>query len=306
MTSATALDCLIIGGGPAGLSAATYLSRFHLAVLVVDSGHSRAALIPLARNHPGFPAGIVGVELLKRMREQAAIYGGGYVRDKIVSLRKTPAGFIATSTTATFTSKSVLLATGVSNHKPSMPAEIHDAALARGLLRYCPICDGYEISDRPVAVIGTGERGVNEAEFLRSYSDNVALIAPEAAHLLTPAHKSRVELGQIELFDGPCLGFALLDGTIEVILPGRRLAFASIYPALGSDIHSDLAIEVGAAVTHEGCLEVDGHQRTTIAGLYAAGDVVLGLNQISHAMGEAAVASTAIRNDFARDAPFRR
>jgi thioredoxin reductase (NADPH) len=66
---ASSLDCLIVGGGPAGLSAAIYLSRFHFSVLVVDSGRSRTALIPKTRNHPGFPKGIAGIELLQRMRD---------------------------------------------------------------------------------------------------------------------------------------------------------------------------------------------------------------------------------------------
>jgi thioredoxin reductase (NADPH) len=187
-----------------------------------------------------------------------------------------------------------------------MPASIHDAALARGLLRYCPICDGYEITDLPVAVIGTGERGVNEAEFVRSYTKAVTLIAPAGAHELTSSQRVRLDRAQIQQRDGPCLGFALLEKTLEVTVPGYRMEFASVYPALGSDIHSKLAVGLGAAVTEEGCLQVDEHQRTTVSGFYAAGDVVLGLNQISHAVGEGAVASTAIRNDLAKGGLFRR
>ena len=83
-------------------------------------------------------------------------------------------------------------------------------------------------------------------------------------------------------------------------------AFQSVYPALGSDVHVSLAADLGAAVTSEGCLQVDAHQRTSIAGLYAAGDVVIGLDQMSHAMGEAVVAATTIRNDLAARRPFWR
>ena len=71
----TVLDCLIVGGGPAGLTAAIYLARFHLDILVVDGGKSRAAWIPCTRNHAGFPEGIKGTELLERMRDQACRYG---------------------------------------------------------------------------------------------------------------------------------------------------------------------------------------------------------------------------------------
>jgi thioredoxin reductase (NADPH) len=298
-------DTLIIGGGPAGLSASIYLARFHLSVLVVDSGFSRAASIPKTRNHPGFPDGIAGIDLLKRMRNQAAKYGVQYRRDEVVSLRKEQTLFTAATPNAKLLSKTVLLATGVLNHRPSMPDDIHDAALSRGLLRYCPVCDAYEVTDRRVAVIGTGERGVNEAEFLRSYTSDVSLIAPDT-HDLNAKQRQRVAKAGIRLFDGPCLEFTLRGDAIQIALPSGLVAFATVYPALGSDIHSALAVQVGAAVSDEGCLEVDEHQRSTVPGLYAAGDVVLGLNQISHAVGEGAVASTAIRNDMAKTDPFLR
>lgn len=84
------------------------------------------------------------------------------------------------------------------------------------------------------------------------------------------------------------------------------LVFDALYPALGSDIRSELVTQVGAHLSIEGCLTVDAHQRTDVPGLYAAGDVVLGLDQISHAMGEGGVAATTIRNDLARRTPLRR
>jgi thioredoxin reductase (NADPH) len=80
--------------------------------------------------------------------------------------------------------RSVLLATGVMNNRPRMREDLHDEALERGLIRYCPICDGYEVTDRKIGVIGTQTHGHNEAVFLRTYSQDVTLIAPDAAHAL--------------------------------------------------------------------------------------------------------------------------
>jgi thioredoxin reductase (NADPH) len=89
------LDCLIIGAGPAGLTAAIYLARFHLKIAIVDAGHSRAAMIPCTRNHAGYPGGISGKELLQRMRDQAAEFGGIVTHGLVEKLEKDGDLFIA-------------------------------------------------------------------------------------------------------------------------------------------------------------------------------------------------------------------
>ena len=293
------LDCLIVGAGPAGLTAAIYLARFHLSVLAVDDGRSRAGLIPLTRNHPGFPDGITGSDLLARMREQAESHGVMLRAEKATSLKKADGALAVQVGNETIRTRTILLATGAVNRCPAMPKEIHDEALARGLLRYCPICDGYEVTDLPVAVIGTGAQGAGEALFLRSYTAEIALISPQSAHDFNQEQRSSLHAAGIKLLDGPCLNFELKRQQMVLTLPSGKHGFAAIYPALGSENRSELAVGMGAKVSKEGCLVVDRHQRTEIPGLYAAGDVVLGLDQISHAMGQGGVAATAIRNDLA-------
>ena len=178
--------------------------------------------------------------------------------------------------------------------------------MRRGLLRYCPICDGYEVTDRRIGVIGTGSHGMREAVFLRGFTADVTLIAPDAPHALSPTDRATLDRAGIAVADGPC-GRLMLDGErIAIDTAGGRLTFASIYPALGSTIRSDLARGLAAKMSEDGCLLVDEHQRTSVAGLYAAGDVVKGLDQISHAMGEGGVAATTIRNDLAERAPLLR
>ena len=100
--------------------------------------------------------------------------------------------------------------------------------------------------------------------------------------------------------------FRIEDGQFCLDAAGGPLGFDSLYPAMGSHIRSELAVSLGAKASSDGCLEVDDHQRTSIPGLYAAGDVVKGLDQISHAMGEGGVAATTMRNDMAKAAPLRR
>ncbi|WP_176598748.1 MULTISPECIES: NAD(P)/FAD-dependent oxidoreductase [Sphingobium] len=293
------LDCLVIGAGPAGLTAAIYLARFHLHIRIADAGNSRAALIPRTRNHAGYPGGISGRELLARMREQAAEYGGEVTEALVTKLEKQGDLFLAHVGDEQWQARSVLLATGVVNNPPPISPDIHDAALRQGLLRYCPICDGYEVTDRRVAVIGTGARGTNEAMFLRTYSADITLVSPQGAHDLSDAQRRRLSEAGIALADGPCDPLRIDGDHILVPTPGGVAAYDAVYPALGSIIRSELATMLGAEMTEDGCLIVDDHQRTTVPALYAAGDVAKGLDQISHAMGEGGVAATTIRNDLA-------
>ena len=293
-------DCQIIGAGPAGLTAAIYLARFHLKVSLVDSGASRAAMIPRTRNHSGYPGGISGQALLELMRQQAGEFGVKVEPGEIDRLERSGDVFIARYGTQTIHARSVLLATGVINRRPRMDEGAHSVALERGLIRYCPICDGYEVTDRRVAVIGTNTHGHDEALFLRMYTRDVTLIAPDSQHILNAKERQQLEDAGVVVRDGPCGPLRVEQDRILVPTPFGFLAFDSVYPALGSIIRSQLAIQLGAEATGDGCLVIDPHQRTSVPGLYAAGDVAKGLDQISHAMGEAGVAATAIRNDLAR------
>jgi thioredoxin reductase (NADPH) len=299
------LDCLIVGGGPAGLTAAIYLARFHLDILVVDSGKSRAASIPCTRNHAGFPEGIGGEELLQRMRDHACKYGAKIVTEFVTKLERDDESglFTAIWGSGSATARTVLLATGVSNRRPPMDEELHDDALARGLIRYCPICDGFEVTDKRVGVIGSDSHGVAEAVFIRSYTADVTLIAPDTALKLKPEEQQKLKEAGIDCADGPAQAVAITGDCIVIDTAEGHHAFDSVYPALGSDTHTQLGEMVGAKLADDGCFLCDDHQRTSVTGLYAAGDIVHGLDQISHAMGEGGVAATTIRNDLCAKEP---
>jgi thioredoxin reductase (NADPH) len=295
----------VIGGGPAGLTAAIYLTRFHLTSKVVDSGESRAAWIPCTHNHAGFPEGINGKELLSRMREQAQKYGASIVQGRVTRLDRVDGCFLAEWGEGTVTARTVLLATGVKNRRPPMDLELHDEAMARGLIRYCPICDGYEVTDKKVGVIGSGGHGVAEAVFIRGFTADVTLIAPDKAHCLSEEDRAQLEEFGIKTVDGPCEAVGAHEDCIVVDTADGHYAFDSVYPALGSDTRTELAEQIGCALKDEN-IKVDSHQRTSVPGAYAAGDVVLGLDQIGHAMGEGGVAATTIRNDIAKERPIKR
>jgi thioredoxin reductase (NADPH) len=299
-------DCLVVGGGPAGLTAAIYLVRYHLSLKVIDAGKSRAGWIPRSHNHAGYPNGISGLELLRLMREQAQKYGASIETARVTRIDKIDGGFAAEWGSGRATARSILLATGVTNRRPPMDETLHNEALAAGLIRYCPICDGFEVTDKQVGVIGTGERGVAEAVFLRGYTQDITLIAPDGAHELSTDDLAKLNDFGVARIDGPALITGTENDRIMVETAQGPQGFDSIYPALGSDTHVELAVQVGAACSEDGCVVVDDHQRTQVPGFYAAGDVVKGLDQISHAMGEGGVAATTIRNDLAKLRPIVR
>jgi thioredoxin reductase (NADPH) len=299
----TPLDCLVIGAGPAGLTAAIYLARFHLDILVVDSGKGRAATIPCTRNHAGYPDGISGKELIGLMKEQAQKYGAKIVDGAVTRLQPDEEGewFEAEWGSGPVRARSVLLATGVTNRHPPMDEALHDEALARGQIRYCPICDGYEVTDKKVGVLGSGQHGVAEAVFLRSYTADVTLIAPDKAMSVSAVDRMALEGAGIETVDGPAEAVAIAQDSITVDTAEGHFTFDSIYPALGSDVHCQLAEMVGARLNDDGCVGVDAHMRTSVEG-----DLVIGLDQISNAMGQGGVAATTIRNDLAKQQPLLR
>ena len=300
------VDCAVIGGGPAGLTAAIYLARYHLSVMVFDDGMSRALKITVSHNHAGFPDGIGGTELLSRMRTQALKYGAHICENRVQRLERVGQAYVVHCAADKVRAKNVLLATGVISRRPAMPEDQHDAAVARGLLRYCPVCDGYEVTDACVAVLGAGAKGFNEALFLRSYSKDITLVSPHAEHGLTDEQMEKLSGLGIKVHTGPLTSIEPGQGAIRLHSDGRTHVFASVYPALGSDVRSALASDVGADLSNEGCVIVDRHQRSSVPGLYAAGDVVIGLDQISSAMGQAGVAATAMRNELYERAPLTR
>ncbi|MFL6857180.1 MAG: NAD(P)/FAD-dependent oxidoreductase, partial [Allosphingosinicella sp.] len=216
MSDEPCYDCLVIGGGPAGLTAAIYLTRYHLTIKVVDAGKSRAALIPRTHNHAGYPDGIEGKELIARMTEQAQKYGASIDAGRVTRIDRIEGGFRAEWGEGCVMARTLLLATGVTNRKPPMDEALHDEALERGLIRYCPICDGYEVTDKKVGVIGSGGHGVAEAVFLRGFTDDITLIAPDKAHDLAEADRQLLHDYGIEAVDGPCQAVAAHDDCIVV------------------------------------------------------------------------------------------
>ncbi len=295
------LDCLIIGGGPAGLTGALYLARFSRSFLLVDNGASRAAWIPKSHNFPLFSDGLAGPDILERQRSQLSQYGVSPLAGTVCDLRQDGAGFAAEITEAGGRTRQVrarhaLLATGAIDVQPDLP-NLADA-LQRGLVRYCPICDGYEARGQKVAVIGHGDHGLREAIFVaRTYSHDVTLLSAGSAVKLSPEGQRLAQQMGIDVITASVEALEVQGERIAAIRAGgAEYRFDTLYSALGLTVRSGLAASLGAECNGNGALVVDAHNQTSVAGLYAAGDNVAGLNQIVVAMGQAAIATTAIHN----------
>jgi thioredoxin reductase (NADPH) len=291
------LDALIVGGGPAGLAAAIYLARFRRRFLLVDAGASRASLIPTSHNLPGYPEGIAGDDLLASERAQAERYGATLLRGRVAALKHGDGGFSARieesgGDTREVAARFVLLATGIRDRRPGLPDE--EEATRRGILRYCPVCDGYEAAGRSVGVIGADSHAVAEAAFLTTWSDEVTLFTFGRAGLRDEERRRIEELG-LGLVEKR-IGAARFEdaGARLDFEDGATLTCDLLYGALGVEPLSGLARAVGVELDAEGFVSVDGLQRSSVEDFYAAGDVVKSLNQIAVAMGQAAIAATNI------------
>ncbi|MED5618224.1 NAD(P)/FAD-dependent oxidoreductase [Ideonella sp. BN130291] len=300
MDTRDALDCLVVGAGPAGLTAGMYLRRFHRLVLVVDGGDARALRIPRSHNVPGFPQGIPGPELIDRLQQQYAEVGGHITRARVNQVLRRPEDglFQVLVGGETVLAKTVLLATGALDHEPQMPglADLRE----RGLLRQCPICDGFEFTGRCIGVIGAGAHGARESLFIRHFSERLWFIGTHGLEEVDGVLAARLHEAGVRCVQGrPVSADTTDNGRVRLCMDdGSEHHFDVLYAALGCHPRAELGTALGARRDHGGNLVIDHHCRTGIEGLYAAGDVTGGLDQIVVATGQAAIAATAIHNSL--------
>jgi len=286
-------DAAVVGGGPGGLTGALYLARFRRRALVIDSGNSRAATIPCSHNYPGFPNGVPGPELLHAMRQQVSRHEVPIRSGHVDSIQRRGGGFsLQGNPFGECRARTVLLATGAADVWPDLPAAAD--ALRDGVLRFCPVCDGYEASDRPVGVLTNGSAGVQEALYLRHFTPQVTVFLCADDVVLSADELRRLRDAGVAVAEAPPSAFNRSQGGVAVTHGDKRSVCASVYSSFGLNVRSRLALSLGAVCDASGYLVVDEHHQTSIPGLYAAGDVARGLNQISVATGGAAIAASAM------------
>jgi thioredoxin reductase (NADPH) len=294
-------DCLVIGGGPGGLTAAIYLRRFTRNIVVVDKGNSRLCLIPVSHNYPGFPEGVPGGQLLVNLTDQLKNYGGEVRHGEITDLRLEDGHFVGDylddeGITHEIRALTVLLATGVAD--AGLPIENWREAVACGAVRLCPVCDGYDVMDKRIAVVTNETNPVGHALFMRSFSAHVTLFDRGEEPMLNEDERRQIAAAGVRYVESPLRGVSMSPDMKPVLntADGESREFDVFYPMLGESARSGLASKLGVETAECDKIVVDDHQRTTVPGLYAIGDVVRGLNQIAVAAGQAAIAATTIHN----------
>lgn len=296
MVEAEELECAVVGGGPAGLTAAIYLGRYRRRFALFETGDSRALLIPRSLNYPGFPDGVTGPELMQRLRTQAERYHAPLIRDEVSLIERQGKGFLLQLGDRAVRARFVLLATGIIDNQPEL-SNLREI-IRRGHLRLCPVCDGYEVGAKSVAVLGATNEAVKKALFLSAVAPNVIVLSINGQEP-DPQQCEQLARRGIECVPDRVIDLKFDGEQIEVLRSsGVRTEVEVLYPALGAQVRSHLASRLGACCDESGYLSVDAHQRTSVPGLYAAGDVVNELSQIAVACGHAAIAATDIYNQL--------
>jgi thioredoxin reductase (NADPH) len=319
------VDCAIIGGGPAGLSAAIYLGRLRRSSLVFDDRRGRSLWSQVNRNYLGFPDGIEAAELRRLGREQAARYGACFFGGRVARIVREGALFCVVvdpppptesgvvenieadraqgrrlgeqevQQQRTFYARSVVLATGVHDDFPEFVGR--DECVGRSLF-WCIICDGYEAIDKRVIVVGHDEEAASTALQLRQFSNTIMLVAGQDGFTVPAARLKDLAAAGIEAFPYRVTDYANADGCLTALTledPARtRLPLDLIFVVCPHLPNSAVARALGLPLDEGGYICADSEQKTDIPGVFAAGDVTrLHNHQISSAVHEGGMAAAA-------------
>lgn len=274
-------DVVIIGGGPAGLSAALYAARAGLRTVVLDKNPRASALgmTEHIENYPGVPGVLSGLELLERFRQQARQFGAEIVTAQVLSadVLVDPKEVIAS--TGTYRGRAVIVATGAMGRKQALPGE--EAFLGRGV-SYCATCDAAFFRGQEVAVVGDNDEAVEEALHLARFASTVHMLLPTNRFKADPAIAEQLlKLPAVKVYFGRKVTEIFGNGRVEgVRLTPRAGGGEDVLPVRGVFIYlqgNRPAVDFlhGAVrTTAEGCVEVDDQLQTSAPGVFAAGDVL--------------------------------
>ncbi len=290
-------EVVVVGGGPAGLTAALYTTRLGHDTAVINRGGGRAAMMRDTHNVIGITEDVSGNELLQTAIEQIQGYGADYHRDFVTDAGRTDDGRIRLEAgDITAVTDRVVLATGFSDGRPDPPAP----RTGRGL-HYCLHCDAYMFVDESVYVMGHGDSTAHVAMIMLNFTDDVDVLLDGDEPTWSDETDELVRAHPVDIVEQEVTGVENGDdGWLEALEfeNGSRREYRGGFAMYGSEYNTDLAEQLGAELNDDGTVEVDDHGATSAEGVYAVGDMVPGHNQIPVAMGQGAKAGIDIHYDL--------
>jgi thioredoxin reductase len=294
----TLYDVVIVGAGPAGLSAALMLGRCRRSVLVCDTGKPRNAASHALHGYLTRD-GIPPKELLALGRRELARYETVELRDVEVTdaICTDNRQFAVTLASGErLRSRKLLLATGVVDNVPAVDGfrEFYGRSAF-----HCPYCDGWEVRDQPIAIYGRGQRGVGLSLELTAWSRDLVLCTDGASEI-DDADRARLERNRIAVREERIARFEGRDGILESVLfaTGDRLARRALFFTEGQSQRSDLSVRLGCDVSAKGTVRTGQYETTHIRGLFVAGDASRAVQWAVVAAAEGAEAAFAINTDL--------
>ncbi|MDF2720749.1 MAG: dependent oxidoreductase family protein [Paenibacillus sp.] len=302
MTEDHIYDCIIVGGGIAGLQAAIQMGRYDHRTLVVDKGDGRSVLCRSYHNVLGWPDGVSGEELRRLGRKHAEQAGVIFVNDEIVRAERLEREFALHGRNGSYTAQNVLLATGIVDRFPDLPGLV--PCLGRTVY-VCPDCDGYEIVGRETIVLGSGESGAAMANLLFDRTERIVYVNHERKPISAKLEQSLRDKGipvigepiaaVLERDDGSFQGVRLANGE-ELAAERGFIAFG------GNEVRSSLAEQLGAERHENGHIMTDARTKmTSVPHVWAAGDIGVHAEQVTIAMGEGSQAAIWIHKSLAEN-----
>jgi thioredoxin reductase (NADPH) len=282
-------DSIIIGGGPAGLSAAIYLGRALRSVLVLDAGQGRTTWNQRNENYLGFPNGIRANELVKRGRRQAERFGVQFQSASVRAARREGDEFEIELDDQTLRARTLIFATGVTDVWPSFAGAKRYVGKS---LFWCIHCDGFRVINKRVVVLGNSDAAATTALQLLDFTPHVAFVA-ESDVTISPEKRIQLRDNEIELHESRIAKARGKNGVLAALdlENGVCLELDYLFSALGQVPNSHLAAQLGVELTESGCIKVDAEGLTNIRGVFAAGDVTsLPAQQVATAVHQGALA----------------
>jgi thioredoxin reductase (NADPH) len=291
-----AVDALVVGGGPAGLSAAIYLARARRSVVVFDwPREGRSDWQQVNFNYLGFPGGISIRDLTALGRQQAAAFGARFVDREVAALARDGDGFLATAEGSAVVGRAAVLATGVRDRWLTFPG--YEDFIGRSL-HWCIVCDGYEMQGRRVAIVGNDEGAAEMAEQMCTFTDQVTLVSNSGSLGLPVETAQQLERRGVPVIVGRIAGArARTAGHFAALRleDGGEVEVDHVFSVQGAEPNTALARSIGVALNAHGYIRVDTEAHTSVPGVFAAGDVTrLFSHQVATAVHEGATAAQSL------------